>query len=154
MVAGERVGELGEIDPEVAEAHGIAERVAWMSLDLTRLAALPHGERPYRLVSRYPSADIDLAFEVPDDVPVDVGRVDAAARRSASWSRTIRLFDVFRGDPVGAGSRSLAFALRLQAADRTLTDAEVQELRQRAIAAVESAHEATLRGLTPPQLVA
>ena len=144
VVAGERIGELGEIDPEVAEAHGIVERVAWMSLDLSRLAALPHGERPYRLVSRYPSADIDLAFEVRDDVPVD--EVESTLRESVGeLVAEIRLFDVFRGDPVGAGRRSLAFALRFQAADRTLTDAEVQELRQRAIVAVESAHEATLR---------
>lgn len=145
VVAGEIVGEIGEIDPEVAAVHGITERVAWLSLDLSRLAALPHGERPYRLVSRFPSADIDLAFAVRDEVPVHA--VEETLRGAlGDLAAEVSLFDVFRGDPVGEGRRSLAFAVRLQAPDRTLTDADVQEIRGRAIAAVEAAHDAALRG--------
>ena len=80
VVAGEVVGELGEIDPEVLARHDIGERVAWLQVDLTRLLALPHGERPYRLVSRFPSSDIDLAFDVADAVPVHRGRGHRRAR--------------------------------------------------------------------------
>ncbi len=144
IVAGEAVGTLGEIDPDVASAHGIAERVAWLELDLTRIAALPHGARPYRLVSRFPSNDIDLAFEVADDVPVH--EVERTLRTTiGDLLAALDLFDVFRGAPVSDGRRSLAFALRLQAPDRTLTDAEVGEVRQRAIDAVEATHAAILR---------
>ncbi|HEX2576744.1 MAG TPA: hypothetical protein VHK88_10380, partial [Aquihabitans sp.] len=60
------------------------------------------------------------------------------------WS--VHLFDVYRGAGVADGRRSLAFAVRLQAVDRTLTDGEVAEVRTRLIAAVEAAHGASLRG--------
>lgn len=145
VVAGEAIGELGEIDPDVAAAYDIAERCAWFSIDLTRLAASVHGERPYRLVSRYPSADVDLAFEVDDEVPVheiEATIMDALGDRLA----TLELFDVFRGDAVAAGRRSLAFTVRFQAADHTLDDAEIADARRRAIEAVTTAHPATLRG--------
>jgi len=62
----------------------------------------------------------------------------------------VRAFDVFRSDALGERRRSLAFALRLRAPDRTLTDTEVGELRQRAIDAVAAAHGAELRGASTP----
>ncbi len=145
VVAGEPVGEIGEVDPEVAEAYGITERCAWLSVDLTRLLALPHGDRPYAVVSRYPSADVDLAFAVADTVPVH--EVEATVRAALGELLVgLELFDVFRGEAVGEGRRSLAFALRFQAPDHTLADTEVAEARQRAIDAVLAAHPATLRG--------
>lgn len=145
IVAGEPVGEIGEIDPAVASAYGINERVAWLSLDLTRVAVLPHGERPYRLVSRFPSADVDLAFVVHNDVPVHA--IEATLRSSVGEMLAhVELFDVFRGGSLGEQQRSLAFALRFQAPDRTLTDTDVGTLRQHAIDAVVAAHDATLRG--------
>jgi len=59
---------------------------------------------------------------------------------------SVTLFDVYRGAGVNAGSRSLAYRLRFCALDRTLTDAEVAELRARCIGAVEREFQATLRG--------
>ena len=58
----------------------------------------------------------------------------------------VRAFDVFRSDALGVGKRSLAFALRFRAPDRTLTDADVGTFRQRAIDAVTTAHGGELRG--------
>ena len=142
---GEAVGSVGEIDPAVLERHNIAERVGWLEVDLDRLLALPHGETIYRPVSRYPSSDIDLAFEVDDAVPAtDIEEtLRVAAGDRLAW---VRLFDVYRGPGIASGRRSLAYALRLEALDHTMTDEEVAEVRQRCIAAVESAHPATLRG--------
>lgn len=146
IVVGDRVvGAIGEIDPDVAGAHDIEGRVSFMELDLTVLASLDHGERPYRQVSRYPSSTIDLAFDVADDVPVH--EMEATIATSAGdllWS--VALFDVFRGTPIEDGRRGLAFSLEFQASDRTLTDGEVGELRTSVIAAVEAEHDATLRG--------
>ena len=144
VVAGEAIGEIGEVDPGVAEAFGIEQRCAWLSVDLSRLAELPHGDRPYRLVSRYPSADVDLAFEV--DETVAVHEVEATLRGAVGdLLSDLALFDVFRGDPVASGRRSLAFNLRFEAADHTLADTEVAEARQAAIDAVLKNHAATLR---------
>ena len=74
------------------------------------------------------------------------GAGDARARPGATCSKHVALFDVFRSDALGSGRVSLAFALRFRAPDRTLTDEEVSELRQRCIDAVVSAHGAELRG--------
>jgi len=144
LVAGREVGVVGEISPDVAEAVGLRERVAVLELDLDALVAAPRHERRYRLVSRYPSSDVDLAFEVDEAVPAaEVERVIAQAGGPLVVS--VRLFDVFRGPSVTPGRRSLAFSLRLQAPDRTLTDEEIAEVRQRVIDAVEAHLPAGLR---------
>lgn len=144
-VDGRVVGLVGEIDPAVLEAYEVPERVAWLELDLSTLLAIPHGDRPYRPFSRYPSADVDLAFVAAQDVAA--GAVEATIRQAAGPLLVdVRLFDVYRGAAVAEGMRSLAYRLRLQAADHTLTDAEVGEVRRRSIEAVEAAHHAALRG--------
>ncbi len=139
------VGCVGEIDPGVLDAHDIGERVAYLEVDLTTLLDQPRGERSYRPFSLYPSSDIDLAFEVADDVPA--AAVEDAIRSAGGhllWS--VRLFDVFRGGSLAEGRRSLAYTLRLQAPDRTLTEADVAQVRTTIIDAVHSALPATLRG--------
>ncbi len=145
VVAGEPIGAVGEIDPGVLDGLGITGRVAWLDLDLDATLALPHGTQTYEPVSRYPSSDIDLAFVVADAVPAGSVR-STVAEAAGSLLTSLRLFDVFRSDSLPADTRSLAFTLRLQADDRTLTDAEVGEVRAQVIEAVESAHGATLRG--------
>ncbi len=139
------IGRLGEVDPAVLEAHGIGERVAYVEVDLDTLLAQPHGEHTYRPFSLFPSSDIDLAFEVDEGVPASA--VEDAIRSAGGellWS--VRLFDVFRGPSVAVGRRSLAYTLRLQAPDRTLTDADVAAVRTTVIDAVQAALPATLRG--------
>ena len=139
------LGAVGEVDPGVLDAHGIGQRVAWVQLELDRLFARPRVERQYRPVSRFPSSDIDLAFVVADVIPA--GDVERTLRDAAGpLLADLRLFDVYRGPTLGEGVRSLAYALRLQAPDRTLTDAEVGEVRGGCITAVEQAHGARLRG--------
>ena len=139
------VGHVGEVDPGALAAYDIADRVGWLEVDLETLLDLPHGQRPYRRVSRYPSSDIDLAFEVDEGTPASaVGSCLTAA--AGDLLADLSLFDVFRGAPVADGRRSLAFTLRFQADDRTLTDAEVAAVRAACIDAVQSNLSATLRG--------
>ena len=139
------VGHVGEVDPSVSEAFEVGERVAWLEVDLDVLLGLSQGDLPFRPFSRYPSSDIDLAFEVDEETPAAV--VESLLRSAAGDLLVdLGLFDVFRGEPVAEGRRSLAFAMRLQADDRTLTDAEVATVRQRCIDAVEGDLGATLRG--------
>jgi phenylalanyl-tRNA synthetase beta chain len=144
LVDDQVVGMVGEIDPAVLARHDIAERVAYLEVDLGALLAAPRRSEAYRQISRFPSSDIDLAFVVPEGTSaIEVERTLADVDELV-WS--VRLFDVYRGQGIAEGHRSLAFAVRLQSAERTLTDAEVAAVRTAAIAAVESAHGATLRG--------
>ncbi len=145
LVGDEQVGVVGEVDPAVLERFEIHGCLGWFELHLGRILELPHGERPYREVSLFPSSDIDLAFVVDDAVPADV--VAATLRRAGGDEVVdLRLFDVYRGEQAGEGRRSLAYALRLQAVDHTLTDDEIAAIRRRCIDAVTSTHGAELRG--------
>jgi phenylalanyl-tRNA synthetase beta chain len=95
-------------------------------------------------VSRFPSSDVDLAFVVEDQLPA--AEIEETLRRAAGdLGESVELFDVYRGAGVAAGSRSLAYRLRFCALDRTLTDAEVAELRAECIRSVTSQGKATLR---------
>lgn len=144
VAGGETVGGLGEIDPAVSEAFDIDERVAWLECDLGRLLESHFDDPRYRQPSRFPSSDIDLAFVIVDATPA--ATVEATLRRAAGEALvTLHLFDVFRdADRLGPECRSVAWRLRLQAADRTLTDAEVGEIRAACIEAA-AATGATLR---------
>lgn len=138
------VGLVGEISPEVVDALGLSGPVAWLELDVDALLAVGLPERTYRPVSRFPSSDIDLAFVVPNGVPAaEVRR--AIAETGGDLVVGIELFDVYRGDGVPSDTRSLAHRLRLQAPDRTLTDAEVGEVRQRVVDGVTARLGAALR---------
>jgi phenylalanyl-tRNA synthetase beta chain len=126
-------------------AYGLSGRVGFFAVSLERLldeSQVPRRPMQAEPVSRFPATDIDLAFVVPDDKPA--GEV-AATIRSAGGQllEWVRLFDVY---PRGDGRRSLAYRLRLRALDRTLTDAETAEIRQRVIAAVAAEHGGELRG--------
>jgi phenylalanyl-tRNA synthetase beta chain len=127
------IGAIGEIDPLVAQRHGIKDRAGWLELDMSVVL----GESPKivraKSVSRLPSADIDLSFEVPDEVPAS--EVQRALRQGAgALAAGVVLFDVFRD---AAGTRALAFRLRLQPSDRTLTDGDISAVRTACIAAAE-----------------
>ncbi|MGA3352947.1 MAG: phenylalanine--tRNA ligase subunit beta [Acidimicrobiales bacterium] len=147
IVAGEVVlGVVGEVDPETLHAYDLVHpRVGWLELDLQSLATAPRQPHAARPVSRFPSSDVDLAFIVADSVQASA--IEAALGRAAGeLCEAVTLFDVYRGAGVNEGSRSLAYRLRFCALDRTLTDAEVAQLRARCVNAVESQFQATLRG--------
>ncbi|MGI8809583.1 MAG: phenylalanine--tRNA ligase subunit beta [Acidimicrobiales bacterium] len=144
VAGGNPVGAIGEVDPQVSEAHGIEGRVGWFEVDLGALLASPHRPVMYQPVSRFPSADIDLAFVVDETVPA--AAVEQTLCRAAGDAlEQIELFDVFR-NPALEGARSLAWRLRFSTLDHTLTEDELTALRLRAIDAVTSAHPARLRG--------
>ena len=139
------VGAIGEIDPGVIAAYGLDRTVGWLVCDLERVHAARRRPAAAAAVSRFPSSDIDLAFVVSDDIPATA--VEATVRSAGGELLIdVRPFDVYRGDAVADGSRSLAYRLRFNALDRTLTDEEVGDIRRRVIEAVESAYGARLRG--------
>ena len=148
-LGGTVIGQVGEVDPGVLEAHGIDERVAWLQLDLGTLLDLPGTVPQAQPVSRYPSSDVDLAFVIDDDVTAAALRsqiLAGADRPGGIAPVSVELFDSFRSEQLGEGRKSLAYRIRFQAPDRTLTDAEVADARAAIIAQVESSLGATLRG--------
>jgi phenylalanyl-tRNA synthetase beta chain len=134
------LGFVGELHPEVAAAWELDGPVAVFELDLD---ALPGGGTDaYRDVTSVPAVRQDVAVVVPDDVPA--ARVEAAVRAGGGdLLESLAVFDLYRGDQVGAGRKSLALRLEFRAPDRTLTDEEVAERR----AAIEREVEALGGGL-------
>jgi hypothetical protein len=131
VVDGQVVGAVGEIDPDVLVAFEVPGRVAWFDLDLTASCSrVDRPARPYEPVRLFPSSDLDLAFEVDEAVPAGPSS-RSCAPAAGDLLVDLELFDVFRGRRSPRGRRSLAWRLRLQAADRTLTDAELAEVRTR-----------------------
>jgi phenylalanyl-tRNA synthetase beta chain len=143
LVGEESIGHAGELHPKVCQAVGLPPRSAAAEVDLDRL--LQHAT-PVRSpeFSTFPVAKIDLAFVVADDVAAEALR-RTLSEGAGELLESIRLFDVYTGEQVGAGRRSLAFALRLRAPDRTLTDEEVASVRTAAVALAEERHGAVLR---------
>jgi phenylalanyl-tRNA synthetase beta chain len=145
LVDGQEIGVLGQLDPELLVALELTPPVVGFELDLDRLLDGRRRDRTFRPPSPYPPSTIDLALVVDKDVAA--GDVAETLRRAAGdVLEEVRLFDVFRSDALGAGRKSLAFALRFRAPNRTLTDDEVGEIRRRCVEAAAREHRGELRG--------
>ena len=92
------------------------------------MAASPHGKEAYEDVTTYPAVYQDLAIVVDEDVPADTVR-SAVVEGGGELLRSAAVFDVYHGEQLGEGTKSLALRLEFRAPDRTLTDAEVTERR-------------------------
>ena len=117
-VGGAPVGVLGEVQPDTLEAFGVERPVALFELDLAALLAAMPERRGVEPVSRFPAVEQDLALVV------DEGVAAGELRSRIEQSRLVagaRVFDVYRGEQLPAGKKSIAFAIRYQALDRTLT---------------------------------
>lgn len=127
------VGHAGELHPRVCTTLGLPPRSVAAEVDLETLLEHAVHLRPAPSVSTYPVAKEDVALVVADDVPA--ATVEAALREGAGeLLESIRLFDLYTGEQVEAGHRSLAFALRFRAPDRTLTEEDVTGAREAAVA--------------------
>jgi phenylalanyl-tRNA synthetase beta chain len=127
------VGYAGELHPSVCQAYGLPPRTAAAELSFDALCDLVPGPGSVTPVSSWPVAKEDVALIV--DASVQAGDVEAALREGAgALLEDVRLFDVYDSDAIGAGKKSLAFALKLRATDRTLTEAEAGAVRDAAVA--------------------
>ena len=132
-------GIAGELHPSVLDGVWGA-----FELDLEELLAAVPSELKYQDVVSYPSVRIDLAFAVPEEVAA--GDLIEAAREAAGEElREMRPFDVYRGEQVGEGRKSVAFSVSFQSPERTLTDEDAAALRDRIVAALSDRFGAELR---------
>lgn len=142
---GQVVGHAGELHPKVIEELGLAPRAAAFELDLNLLVA-QLDDTPYQAtpVSTFPLGKEDLAFVVDESVTAEQ-LFDAVRDGAGPLLEDLRLFDVYVGDQIAQGKKSLAFSLRLRATDRTLTAADTEQVRANAIAEANKRVGAVLR---------
>ena len=140
------LGLAGELHPQVRTAFGLpALRVNIAELQIAPLVR-PHWQlNPMAPISNYPPMVEDLAFEVAESITVH--QVEAAIRNvGADILTAIELFDIYRGEQIAAGNKSLAFKLTYQSPKRAVNEKEIGNLRKRVIRAVEQAVGGVLRG--------
>ena len=132
-------GWLGELHPALLErSWGVFE------LDLATLFDQVPERVEYEDVVSYPAVHQDLAFVVAEDILA--GDLVAAAREAAgSTLRDVAIFDVYRGDPIPAGKKSVALHVSFQSSERTLSDDDARAVRERIVAALAEAFGAELR---------
>jgi phenylalanyl-tRNA synthetase beta chain len=133
LPTGEAIGYAGELHPEVCVAFGLPARAAAAEIDLDSLIAAAPASGDISMISGFPVAKEDVALIVDDEVPA--AAVERALRSGGGpLLESVWLFDVYTGPQIGEGRKSLAYALRFRAADRTLTDAEAAAARDAAVA--------------------
>ncbi len=144
-LAGRAVGALGELDPAVRAAYELPfAAVLAAELDVERLLEAIPPRFAAVAVSAFPPVVEDLAFDVDEGVAA-AAVAEAIAGAGGELLARVELFDLFRGEQLGAGRKSLAYRLTYQAGDRTLTDGEAAEVRRAVVAAVERATGGRLR---------
>ena len=144
-LAGRPIGALGELDPAVRGGYEFPfDAVLAAELDLELLLEAIPQRFAALAVSAFPPVVEDLAFDLAEEVAA-ASVAELVTEAGGELLREVELFDLFRGEQVGAGRKSLAYRLTYQAEDRTLTDADVAEVRRAVVAAVERATGGRLR---------
>lgn len=139
------VGHAGELHPRVIKELHLPERTCAMEIELDLLEQAVDGALQAPRISTFPVATQDVALIVAQDVPATT--VEEALRAGAGQLlESLRLFDVFTGEQIGEGKKSLAYALRFRAPDRTLTVDEATAARDSAVALAAERTGAVLRG--------
>jgi len=144
-VGEKHIGTFGELHPLVRQAFDLPQQpVCIAEFDLEALLDAALAARAYQAVSRFPALREDMAVVVDEALPA--ARVEATIwNAGGNLLREVRLFDLYRGEQIGAGRKSLAYRLVYQADDRTLTDDDATRLRAKIIKTLERELSATLR---------
>jgi phenylalanyl-tRNA synthetase beta chain len=146
IIDGRRIGWFGEISARGCQAFGLPGPVFAAEVSLSALVERPRPVPRYQRLPRFPAVMRDLALVVPAQVTAaEVER--AIGAMETPWLVRAQLFDVYTGSQVGAGRRSLAWSLTFQAPDRTLTDAEVNDVHARVVAGLTERFAAEVRGV-------
>ncbi|HEU5044900.1 MAG TPA: phenylalanine--tRNA ligase subunit beta [Nocardioidaceae bacterium] len=144
FLGGQEIGHAGELHPRVCKAYGVPPRTCAVEVDLDAMITAAPSVVPAPEFSSYPVAKEDVALVVDDSLPA--ATLAATLREGAGeLCESVRLFDVYTGEQIGEGKKSLAFALRFRAKDRTLTEAETGAARDVAVALAAERHGAVQR---------
>ncbi len=146
LLGGIATGSFGQLHPKVAQAYGLGERAVLVAeFDLEALQKATPNRFSYTPVPRFPAALRDIAVVVEEAVPAE--RIESEIRTGGGdLLRGVRLFDLYRGNQIPAGTKSLAYALSYQADDRTLADKEIDKAHKKIEDRLKHVLKAAIRG--------
>jgi phenylalanyl-tRNA synthetase beta chain len=145
VLPGEVLGVLGQVDDEVRKTFDVGQRSFVLALDFDRLIEHSVAVRHYEPIVRTPAVYEDLSFVIRQDLPAE--RLVASMRRSgAPLVEDVELANVYLGDPIPEGMRSVTYRLTYRAPDHTLSAEEVAAVRAKIVQMAERQTGAKLRG--------
>ena len=139
-----QLGELGQLLPALAKQYDLRDAVFLAELRLDELIARGNRSKSFKPLPQFPASRRDLAMLVPEATTHD-SVLSAVKQAKPANLESVELFDVFRGKNVPAGQKSLAYAFTYRAADKTLTDNDVNTAHTKAVDALKQKLQATVR---------
>ncbi|MGL4761574.1 MAG: phenylalanine--tRNA ligase subunit beta [Sarcina sp.] len=138
------VGVLGEVHPDVTENYGVDTLAYTVELDLDKLYAAANTEKSYSVIAKFPAVTRDIAMLVDDEVLVaDIE--DAIKRAGQPLVESIKLFDVYKGEQIPEGKKSVAYAIVYRDPKKTLDEKSVGKVHDKILRALEHKLSAELR---------
>lgn len=138
------LGTIGEVHPSVLDNYDIEVPVMTAEIDFNMMMQITSIDKKYKGVPRYPASTRDLAILVKDDV-TNQQVIDIINDKGGKLLESVEIFDVYKGEQIEAGHKSMAYALIFRAADRTLVDEEVNKAMDKILKNLESQLDAELR---------
>ncbi len=134
---GEEIGYLGEVHPQVADNYGIGTRVYVAVLDILQVVKFATYDRKYEGIARFPSVNRDISMVVPKDIMAgDIEKM--IAQRGGKILEHYELFDIYEGDQIQAGYKSVAYSITFRSKEKTLGEAEVTGAMKKILNGLES----------------
>ena len=144
ILKGESLGVFGEVHPKVLENYGLKKRAYVAELDFDKIVENTIGNYTYKELPKYPTMKRDFAFVMDRDIDsVELEKI--SKKYGKELLESFKVFDIYQGENIEEGKKSVAFSLVFRAADRTLEDAEVTEICEKIVAEIESEIKAKLR---------
>ena len=138
------IGEFGQLLPALAKKYDLRDAVFLAEFNLDLLLARRNAGKSFRTLPQFPCSRRDLAMIVPENISHEAV-LQAVKQTKPANLETVELFDVFRGKHVPEGQKSLAYAFTYRAADKTLTEVEINAAHEKIVAAFKAQLAATFR---------
>jgi phenylalanyl-tRNA synthetase beta chain len=138
------LGGMGELHPDVKDAFDLIQPVYIFEINFSLLQELTAEKRVFQPLPRFPAVFRDLSFMVEEKILAG-DLVQTIWEGGQGMVKEVKIFDLYRGKPVPPGKKSLAFRIKYQHAEKTLTDEEVNELHQKIIALMKDRFGGELR---------
>jgi len=144
LIKGDILGIIGEVHPDVLENYNMKARIYAGQLDFDKIVELTNLDIKYKALPKYPSMARDLAVVVKEDVLVgDIEKI--IQEHGAGLIESLKLFDIYRGNQIQEGLKSVAYSIIYRSYDRTLTDDEVNNIQTAIVKDLENCIGAELR---------
>ncbi|AGB41972.1 phenylalanyl-tRNA synthetase, beta subunit [Halobacteroides halobius DSM 5150] len=143
-VANQRIGYIGEVHPDVQENYNLDTRVTIFELDFNAIVKLTDSQRAYSQLPKYPALKRDIALVVKEGITHQEIE-DLIEQVGGAIIESVELFDLYQGEQIPNGYKSLAYSLSYRVTDRTLTDKEVNKVQEQIEEELDNKLEAKIR---------